>query len=83
MLKMKSLHSKSNKVNGIKKVVEYPQAMVQVPPKNKTKTNSNVNQTPVLETVENFNSRQLLKVLMEVKNGNFGVRMRLWACRRF
>ncbi|GAB2812903.1 HAMP domain-containing protein [Ferruginibacter profundus] len=26
-------------------------------------------------TTENFNSRQLLKVLMEVKNGNFSVRM--------
>ena len=72
---MKSLHSKSNKVNGIKKVVEYPEAVVQVPQKNKIKSGPNVKHTPVLETVEIFNSRQLLKVLMEVKNGNFGVRM--------
>ena len=73
---MKNLHSKANKqLNGIKaKVTEYAEASVQNP-QSKIKSRPALKQAPAMETAENFNSRQLLKVLMEVKNGNFGVRM--------
>src|SRR5436190_19452658 len=77
MLKMKNLHSKANKrLNGIKaKGTDYAEGSVQNPQRTKIKSRAALKQAPVMETAENFNSRQLLKVLMEVKNGNFGVRM--------
>ena len=73
---MKNLRSKGKAVNGTKaKAGGYAESVMESPKQSKIKNGAVYKEKPITETADSFNSRQLLKVLMEVKNGNFGVRM--------
>jgi HAMP domain-containing protein/signal transduction histidine kinase/DNA-binding response OmpR family regulator len=76
---MSNLKTKNgSSVNGTKnKEVVYASDLPVKNLKGKNSGSRKKNQMIDIDTgpVENFNSRQLLKVLMEVKNGNFSVRM--------
>jgi HAMP domain-containing protein len=75
-LTMKNLRAKGKAINGTKsKMNGYAESVMEPPKQSKIKNGTVYKEKPVTETADGFNSRQLLKVLMEVKNGNFGVRM--------